>query len=70
MLVYNLHWTRDLFQKFPGIDGSLYLVAGVGVNYLRSGQITLAPIRTGVGLRAGASIGYLTFTQHKSWNPF
>jgi hypothetical protein len=69
-LVYNLHWTRDLFQKFPGVDGSVYLVAGVGLNYLRSGQITLAPIRTGVGLRAGASVGYLTFTQQKSWNPF
>ncbi len=69
-LVYNLHWTRDLFQKFPGVDGSLYLVAGVGLNYLRAGQITLAPIRTGVGLRAGASVGYLTFTQQKSWNPF
>jgi hypothetical protein len=69
-LVYNLHWTRDLFQKFPGVDGSLYLVAGVGLNYLRSGQITLAPIRTGVGLRAGANVGYLTFTQQKSWNPF
>lgn len=69
-LVYNLHWTRDLFQKFPGVDGSLYLVAGVGLNYQRSGDITLAPIRTGVGLRAGASIGYLTYTRSKSWNPF
>jgi len=47
-LVYNLQWTRDLFQKFPGVDGSLYFVAGVGLNYQRSGGITLAPIRTGV----------------------
>lgn len=69
-LVYNLHWTRDLFQKFPGVDGSLYLVAGVGLNYQRSGDITLAPIRTGVGLRAGANVGYLTYTREKSWNPF
>jgi len=69
-LVYNLRWTRDLFQKFPGVDGSLYVVAGVGLNYLRSGDITLAPIRTGLGLRAGANIGYLTFTPKKSYNPF
>jgi hypothetical protein len=69
-LVYNLHWTRDMFQRFPGVDGSLYLVAGVGLNYQRAGDITLAPIRTGVGLRAGANVGYLTYTRDKSWNPF
>lgn len=69
-LVYNLRWTRDLFQKFPGVDGSLYVVAGVGLNYLRANDITLAPIRTGVGLRAGASVGYLTFTREMSYNPF
>lgn len=69
-LVYNLHWTRDLFQRFPGVDGSLYVVAGVGLNYQRANDITLAPIRTGVGLRAGASIGYLAYTQRPSWVPF
>ena len=69
-LVYNLHWTRDMFQRFPGVDGSLYLVAGVGLNYQRSNGITLAPIRTGVGLRAGANVGYLAYTQKPSWNPF
>ncbi len=68
-LVYNLHWTRDLFQRYPGVDGSLYVVAGVGLNYLRASDITIAPIRTGVGLRAGANIGYLTFTRDKSYNP-
>jgi hypothetical protein len=69
-LVYNLHWTRDIYQRFPGVDGSLYLVAGVGLNYQRANDITLAPIRTGVGLRAGASVGYLAYTQHQSWIPF
>ncbi len=69
-LVYNLHWTRDLFQRFPGVDGSLYIVAGVGVNYQRAADITLAPIRTGVGLRAGANVGYLSYTQRQNWFPF
>ena len=69
-LVYNLHWTRDLFQRFPGVDGSLYLVAGVGLNYQRASGITLAPIRTGVGLRAGANVGYLSYTEKKTWIPF
>lgn len=69
-LVYNLRWTRDLFQRFPGVDGSLYLVAGVGLNYQRAADITLAPIRTGVGLRAGANVGYLSYTEKSHWFPF
>lgn len=69
-LVYNLRWTKDLYQRFPGVDGSLYVVAGVGLNYQRANDITLAPIRTGVGLRAGASIGYLAYTREKRLNPF
>jgi hypothetical protein len=69
-LVYNLHWTKDLFQRFPGVDGSLYFVAGVGLNYQRVNDITLAPIRTGVGLRAGANVGYLSYTRKSTWVPF
>lgn len=69
-LVYDLRWTKDLFQRFPGVDGSLYVVAGVGLNYQRANGITLAPIRTGVGLRAGASVGYLAYTREKRFNPF
>lgn len=69
-LVYDLHWTKDLYQRFPGVDGSLYIVAGVGLNYQRASGITLAPIRTGVGLRAGANVGYLSYTREKTLNPF
>lgn len=69
-LIYNLRHEDRLFQKFPGVDGSFYFVAGIGVNYERADGITLAPMRTGVGLRAGANVGYLTFTREKSLNPF
>lgn len=69
-LVYNLKTTNEMLQRFPGVDGSLYVVAGVGLNYQRASDITLAPIRTGVGLRAGASIGYLAYTREKRINPF
>lgn len=69
-LVYNLQNTGDLFQRFPGVDGSLYFVAGVGMNYQRAGEITLAPMRTGVGLRAGANVGYLHYTRKMSILPF
>lgn len=70
VLVYNLGDSDQIYQRFPGVEGTFYLVAGVGVNYQKSGEIILAPIRTGVGLRAGANVGYLHYTRKKSWNPF
>lgn len=70
MLVYHLPSEDAIFQRFPGVEGSLYFVAGFGLNYVQSGPIVLAPIRTGVGLRAGASAGYLSFTPTRSWVPF
>src|ERR1051325_2088258 len=70
VLIYNLHGSDRLFQKFPGVEGSYYFLAGIGVNYLRANNITLAPMRTGVGLRAGVNAGYLTFTREATINPF
>lgn len=70
VLVYDLERLEQLFQRYPGVDGSFYFVAGLGVNYQRRGAVTLAPIRTGVGLRAGANIGYLHMTAEHSWIPF
>jgi hypothetical protein len=52
------------------VDGSFYYVGGAGINYQRRDGVTLAPIRLGVGLRAGASIGYLHYTRKKTYNPF
>ena len=69
-LVYKLKNSSDLFRRFPGVDGSLYVVAGMSLNYQQAGQTVLAPIRTGVGLRAGASLGYLHYNQEHSWLPF
>ena len=69
-LVYNLRNTSQLFQRFPGVEGSLYLAAGIGVNYQQSGNIVMAPMRTGVGLRAGANAGYLHYTRKPSVIPF
>jgi hypothetical protein len=69
-LVYKLPKTSAIFQRFPGVDGSLYYVGGAGINYQRLNGITLAPIRLGVGLRAGASVGYLHYRPEKSINPF
>jgi hypothetical protein len=69
VLVYHLPDAQAIFKRFPGVDGSLYYVGGVGMNYQRLGGVTLAPIRLGVGLRAGASVGYTHYRQEKSFNP-
>jgi hypothetical protein len=71
MLVYNLPKTSAMFQRFGGVDGSAYLVAGFGMTALTSGDgITLVPIRTGIGARLGVNLGYLKFTDQSTWNPF
>ncbi len=69
ILIYRLTDVDSLFQRFHAIDGSFYFIAGVGVNYQQSGEIILAPIRTGVGLRAGVNIGYMHYTRKFSWIP-
>lgn len=69
VLIYNLDNDEALFQRFPGVAGSAYFVAGVGLNYQQSGKTVLAPIRTGVGLRLGANVGYLHYTRQHSWIP-
>lgn len=68
-LVYHLKTVSQLFQRFPAVDGSLYVFAGVGLNYQKSGNIIIAPIRSGVGLRAGINLGYIHYTRKKSWLP-
>ncbi len=69
VLVYNLREPAALFRRYPGVDGSLYYVGGAGINYQRLDGVTLAPIRLGVGLRAGASVGYTHYRTEKSLNP-
>ena len=69
-LVYGSQSPRDLYYRFAGIEGTAYLVGGVGVNFQRKDDIILAPIRTGVGARLGANIGYLKYSKNPTWNPF
>jgi len=70
MLVYNLPATQAIYQRFAGVDGSAYLVGGFGMTALTANDIVLVPIRSGVGLRLGANVGYLKFTPVSTWNPF
>ena len=69
-LVYNLRSVESVFQRFPGVDGSLYFIGGAGLNYVERNDTVLAPIRLGVGWRIGANVGYLKVTPEKTWNPF
>ncbi|HHY51554.1 MAG TPA: DUF1134 domain-containing protein [Alphaproteobacteria bacterium] len=70
MLVYNLSSVDAVYARYPGVDGSAYVVGGLGMTVMKYGDVVLIPIRSGVGLRAGLNVGYLKFTQEPTWNPF
>jgi hypothetical protein len=70
VLVYALRSPQQIYSTFLGVDGSAYLVGGVGVTFLARNDVILAPIRSGLGLRLGANVGYLKYTREPTWNPF
>lgn len=70
ILVYNLDDVNNLYDRYGGVAGSAYVVAGVGFNVLKRGNILLVPVRTGIGARLGVNLGYLKLTQQPTWNPF
>lgn len=70
VLVYNLRDPSDIYRRFGGVQGSAYLIGGVSVQLQAHEGITLAVIRSGVGLRLGANVGYLKYTRNPTWNPF
>lgn len=69
-LIYKLPTQDALYRTFTGVDGSAFFVGGVGMTVLKGGDVIMAPIRTGLGLRVGASLGYVRFTSKPTWNPF
>jgi hypothetical protein len=70
MLVYNLPQVGAIFDRFGGINGSAYFIGGFGMTALTANNIVVVPIRSGIGLRLGANVGYLKFTDSPTWNPF
>jgi hypothetical protein len=69
-LVYNLYDSQDLYRRYPQVEGRAYFVGGFSATYLRRGNIVLIPIRLGVGLRLGANIGWMKFSEKSRWLPF
>jgi hypothetical protein len=70
MLVYNLNSVNDIFGRFPGANGSAYVIGGLGMTVVKRGNVVMVPIRSGVGARLGVNVGYLKFTDQPTWNPF
>jgi hypothetical protein len=70
MLAYGLPAVEALFTRFVGVNGSAYFVGGFGMTALAANDSVVVPIRSGVGLRLGANIGYVKFTPDATWNPF
>lgn len=70
VLVYNLYDTQELYERFPAVEGTAYVVGGFTASYLRRGDVVLIPIRLGVGWRLGANVGYMKFTEKSTILPF
>jgi hypothetical protein len=70
VLVYNMADPGDIFHRFGGVEGSVYVIGGVSVQFQKHDDVNLAVIRSGVGLRLGANVGYLKYTRQPTWNPF
>ena len=62
-LVYNLYDSQELYRRYPQVEGRAYFVGGFSATYLRRGSVVLIPVRLGVGVRLGANIGYMKFTE-------
>ena len=69
-LVYGLYYPDMIYRRYPGVEGSAYLIGGVGVNYQQADGIILAPVRTGVGLRLGANVGTMAYSRQRNLLPF
>ncbi len=69
-LIYDVQRPDQLYRQFTGVDGSAYFVGGVGITFLKGGDVIMAPIRSGLGFRLGANVGYVRFTPRATWNPF
>lgn len=70
MLVYNLPSISALYTRYGGVNGSAFLVGGVGMTVLSRNDVFIVPIVSGVGARLGLNVGYLKFTNEPTWNPF
>jgi hypothetical protein len=69
MLVYNLPSVPAIYDRFPGVEGTAHFIAGFAMNVVARDQVTIVPIKSGVGARLGVNLGYLKFTDAPTLNP-
>ena len=69
VLVYNMRDPSEIYERFGGVQGAAYVIGGVSVQIQKYNDVTLAVIRSGVGLRLGANVGYMKYTRQPTWNP-
>lgn len=69
-LVYNLDDTQELYRRYPQVEGRAYFIGGFSATYLRRGNVVLIPVRAGVGMRLGANVGYMSFSEKSRILPF
>ena len=69
-LIYNLYDTEEIYSRFAAAEGQFFLVGGAGVSVHKKGDIVIAQVRLGVGLRSQLSVGYLKFSKERSLLPF
>lgn len=70
VLVYNLSSLESVMGRIPGVNGSAYVMGGLGMTVMKRRDLVMVPIRSGVGARLGLNVGYLNFTSEPTWNPF
>ncbi|NOZ31892.1 MAG: DUF1134 domain-containing protein [Alphaproteobacteria bacterium] len=70
MLVYNLPSVGAIYDRYPGVDGSAFVLGGLGMSVIKRGDVIIVPIRSGVGARLGVNVSYLKITPEATWNPF
>jgi hypothetical protein len=70
MMVYNLPSVEAIYNRYVGVNGSAYVVAGLGMTVLSRQGVYVVPVVSGVGARLGVNFGYLKFTTQRTWNPF
>jgi hypothetical protein len=68
-LVYNLYDSHDLYKRYGQVEGRAYFVGGFSATYLRRGNVVMIPVRLGVGVRLGANVGYMKFSEKSRWFP-
>lgn len=69
ILVYNLRAVDDVFGRHPIAQAGVYLGAGGDLGVEHRKTVTLVPVHSGVGVRAGARIGYVKISPKRQWFP-